>query len=123
MPAQAGIQEYLNFLVADVASGLLIGETRSRGPACGDATVEPIVSVATDPLRVFGVRSQRVPLPPCDAPRVRGNDESGVSQTFLDQPIPCDTRPSASLGSNQVDLVGMTPPASATAIKSSMRVG
>src|SRR5262249_57745141 len=34
-----------------------------------------------------------------------------------------DTRPSASLGSNQVDFGGMTSPRSATAIRSSMPVG
>ena len=58
---------------------------RGAGTRLRDATVEPIEARRFErrSMRVFGVRSQRVPLPPCDAPRVRGNDESGVFQTFL----------------------------------------
>ena len=43
---------------------------RGAGARLRDATVQPIVgaSPAADPMRVSGVRSQRVPLPPCDAP-------------------------------------------------------
>jgi len=40
-----------------------------------DATVEPIKGAVSnaDPMRVFGVRSQRVPLPPADAPHLSGD--------------------------------------------------
>ena len=43
---------------------------RGAGARLRDATVQPIVgaSPAADPMRVSGVRSQRVPLPPSDAP-------------------------------------------------------
>ena len=48
-----------------------IGETRSRGPACGDATVEPIMSASlpihcassgSDPLRGPSSALRRAPL-------------------------------------------------------------
>ena len=47
-------------------------EPRSRGPTCGDATVEPIMgaSLMPIPLRVSGVRSPEGPLfRRVDAPR------------------------------------------------------
>ena len=49
---------------------------RGAGARLRDATVQPIIgaSPAADPMRVSGVRSQRVPLPPFDAPRLRGCD-------------------------------------------------
>ena len=37
------------------------GATRSRGPTCGDATVEPAKARPHRPLRVSGVTSQREP--------------------------------------------------------------
>ena len=54
------------------------------------------------------------------------------SKTRSTNPVPAvrrpqssmwETSPSASFGSNQVDLGGMTSPTSATAMRSSMRVG
>jgi hypothetical protein len=53
---------------------------RGAGARLRDATVEPIKRVASnaDPCASPGVRSQRVPLPPLDAPRLRGCDRGGV---------------------------------------------
>jgi hypothetical protein len=38
------------------------GVTRSRGPTCGDATVEPAKARRHRPLRISGVRSPEGPL-------------------------------------------------------------
>jgi len=56
-----------------MSQGAGAGETRSRGPARGDATVKPAMgALIPAPLRVYGVRSpQGAPLPPYDAPRLR----------------------------------------------------
>jgi len=52
---------------------------RGAGARLRDATVEPIkgASYGADPMRVSGVRSQRVPLPPLDAPHFSGDVTQG----------------------------------------------
>src|SRR5688572_11857466 len=53
---------------------------RGAGARLRDATVEPIKArrFEADPCASPGVRSQRVPLPPLDAPRLRGCDRGGA---------------------------------------------
>jgi len=58
-----------------MSPGAGIAERGAGAPLAGCERGADHERVAADPLRVFGVRSQRAPLPPCNAPRFTGCDQ------------------------------------------------
>jgi len=96
-----------------VPSIAITTHTNSTVPMVSAAPKMVVGSIAAGPTGFCRVEKTWAAIPVLGC---RARDDWHQSSTWL-------TMPSASLGSNQVDLGGMMPPASDTAIRSSMAVG